>query len=320
MATSKQAMWQRWLIPATIMLLIVVTIALEIGRFPESWNLHLREPLNEFKRWVVVNQKTHWLFLYFFDPVSAVLDFIIRRAEDLLWWLPWPVIIAAVFFIANRLSGLRLALLTTACFLLMGLFGLWDESMVTLALMIIAVLLSLLMGIPLGIWTARNDRAERFLRPILDAMQTMPAFVYLIPVLLFFGIARVPSVIATIVYALPPVIRLTSLGIRSVSEEAREAARSFGCTERQLLWKVQVPLAMPSILAGINQSIMMALSIVIIAALIGSGGLGDSVLKALRRLRVGEALEAGLAIVVMAILLDRLSAAFTQMDRHSQKR
>jgi glycine betaine/proline transport system permease protein len=176
------------------------------------------------------------------------------------------------------------------------------------------------MGIPLGIWTARNDRAERFLRPMLDAMQTMPAFVYLIPVLLFFGIARVPSVIATIVYALPPVIRLTSLGIRSVSEEAVEAACSFGCTGRQLLWKVQVPLAMPSILAGINQSIMMALSIVIIAALIGSGGLGDSVLKALRRLRVGEALEAGLAIVVMAILLDRLSAAFTQREQQSQKR
>jgi glycine betaine/proline transport system permease protein len=176
------------------------------------------------------------------------------------------------------------------------------------------------MGIPLGIWTARNDRAERLLRPILDAMQTMPAFVYLIPVLLFFGIARVPSVIATIIYALPPVIRLTSLGIRGVSEDALEAARAFGVTERQLLWKVQVPMAMPSILAGINQSIMMALSIVIIAALIGSGGLGDSVLKALRRLQVGKALEAGLAIVFMAILLDRLSAAFTQIEHRSQSR
>ena len=320
MVASKQADWQRWLVPAAILLLIVGAILLEISRFPESWNLHLRQPLNEFKRWVVINQNNHWLFLYFFDPLSAALDFIIRRVEDLLLWLPWPVIIAAVFFIANRISGLRLALLTTACLLLMGLFGLWDESMVTLALMIIAVLLSLLIGIPLGIWTARNDRAERFLRPILDAMQTMPAFVYLIPVLLFFGIARVPSVIATIIYALPPVIRLTSLGMRSVSEDALEAARCFGSTERQLLWKVQFPLAMPSVLAGINQSIMMALSIVIIAALIGSGGLGDSVLKALRRLRVGEALEAGLAIVVMAILLDRLSAAFTQMEQHRQKR
>ena len=320
MTTSQQVKWQRWAVPLAILLLIVVAIVLEVGRFPESWNLHLRDPLNEFKRWIVVNRKTHFMFLYFFEPLSAILDFIIRRAEDILLWLPWPVIIATIFLIANRLSGLRLSLLTTACLLLMGLFGLWDESMVTLALMLIAVLLSLLMGIPLGIWAARNDRAERFLRPILDAMQTMPAFVYLIPVLLFFGIARVPSLIATIIYALPPVIRLTSLGIHGVSEDALEAARSFGVTEKQLLWKVQIPLAMPSILAGINQSIMMALSIVIIAALIGSGGLGDSVLKALRRLRVGEALEAGLAIVVMAILLDRLSAAFTQRERHSQKR
>ena len=320
MTTSQQVKWQRWAVPLAILLLIVVAIVLEVGRFPESWNLHLRDPLNEFKRWIVVNRKTHFMFLYFFEPLSAILDFIIRRAEDILLWLPWPVIIATIFLIANRLSGLRLSLLTTACLLLMGLFGLWDESMVTLALMLIAVLLSLIMGIPLGIWAARNDRAERFLRPILDAMQTMPAFVYLIPVLLFFGIARVPSLIATIIYALPPVIRLTSLGIHGVSEDALEAARSFGVTEKQLLWKVQIPLAMPSILAGINQSIMMALSIVIIAALIGSGGLGDSVLKALRRLRVGEALEAGLAIVVMAILLDRLSAAFAQRERHSQKR
>jgi glycine betaine/proline transport system permease protein len=225
------------------------------------------------------------------------------------------VIVAGVFALANRISGLRLALLCTACLFLMGLFGLWDESMTTLALMLIAVVLSLLIGIPLGIWTARSARADRLLRPILDAMQTMPAFVYLIPVLLFFGIARVPSVIATIVYALPPVIRLTSLGIRAVSADALEAARAFGTTERQMLYKVQIPLAMPSILAGINQSIMMALSIVIIAALIGSGGLGGSVLKALRRLRVGEALEAGLAIVVMAILLDRLSAAYANRER-----
>ena len=317
-ATSRN--WQRWLVPAIILLLIVLAIMLEVGRFPESWNIHLREPLNEFKRWVVVNRKTHWMFLYFFEPISATLDFIIRRAEDFLLWLPWPVVVTAVFLIANRLSGLRLALVTSACLLLMGFFGLWDESMATLTLMIIAVLLSLLIGIPVGIWTARSDRAERLLHPILDAMQTMPAFVYLIPVLLFFSVARVPSTIATIIYALPPVIRLTSLGIRSVSEDALEAARSFGVTERQLLWKVQVPLAMPSILAGINQSIMMALSIIIIAALIGSGGLGDVVLKALRRLHVGEALEAGLAIVFMAILLDRLSAAFTQLEQHSQSR
>lgn len=308
----------RWLLPVLLLIAVLLLAALEFGRFPEAWNVGLRDPLNEAKRWIVVNRKTHWLFAFIFEPFTAVLDFLIRRVEDLLLWLPWTVIMGGVFALANRISGLRLALLCTACLMLMGLFGLWDESMATLTLMVIAVILSLLLGIPLGIWTARSERADRFLRPILDGMQTMPAFVYLIPVLLFFGIARVPSVIATVIYALPPVIRLTSLGIRTVSADALEAARSFGATDRQMLYKVQIPLAMPSILAGVNQSIMLALSIVIIAALIGSGGLGNVVLKALRRLNVGEALEAGLAIVVMAILLDRLSAAYARRERTQQ--
>ncbi len=312
---ARQVGWQRRILPLVLLSLVVVTIAMEFGAFPESWNIGLRDTLNEAKRWIVVNRKTHWMFLFFFEPLSAVLDFIIRRVEDLLLFLPWTVIVSGVFLLANRISGLRLALLSGICLMLMGLFGLWDESMATLALMVIAVLLSLLIGIPVGIWTARNARAEKVLRPILDAMQTMPAFVYLIPVLLFFGVARVPSVIATIVYALPPVIRLTSLGIQTVSEDALEAARSFGTTDRQMLRKVQIPMAMPTILTGVNQSIMMALSLVIIAALIGGGGLGDAVLKALRRLRVGEALEAGLAIVVMAILLDRLSAAYARREQ-----
>ena len=292
----------------------------ELDSFPETWNIGLREILNNFKRWVVVNRNTHWIFLFFFEPLSAAIDFGLRRVEDILLWLPWPVVLLIFFFLGNRLSGLRLALLTTACLIPMGLFGLWDESMQTLALMIMAVLFALVLGIPLGIWSARNDRVEGVLRPILDAMQTMPAFVYLIPVLLFFGVARVPSIIATVIYALPPAIRLTSLGIRSVPGEVLEAAEAFGSTERQLLRKVQVPMALPTIMVGVNQTIMMALSIVVIAALIGAGGLGEVVLKSLRRLRVGSALEAGLAIVFMAILLDRLSAALSQLQRQSQPR
>ncbi|MEZ4867875.1 MAG: ABC transporter permease subunit [Caldilineaceae bacterium] len=303
-----------------LLLFVVAQFVPQLHSFPETWNLGLRAPLNEFKRWVVVNRTTHWLFLYGFEPLSAVIDFVLRRAENLLLWLPWPVIVLGFFTLAQRIGGLRLALLTTGCLLLMGLLGLWQASMQTLALMVIAVLIALAIGIPLGIWTARNDRGEALLRPVLDAMQTMPAFVYLIPVLLFFGVARVPSVIATVIYALPPAIRLTNLGIRSVPEDALEAAHAFGSTERQLLYKVQIPLAMPSILAGVNQTIMMALSIVVIAALIGAGGLGDVVLKALRRLQVGAALEAGLAIVVMAILLDRLSAALTRIRRQQRPR
>ncbi len=287
--------------------------------FPESWHIGLREPLNEAKRWVVVNRNSHWLFLYFFTPLSGGIDFFLRRVEDFLLWLPWPVVVLAFFLLAERIRGLRLGLLTLACLLPLGLFGLWAESLQTLALMTTAVLFSLSIGIPLGIWSARDDRVERVLRPILDTMQTMPAFVYLIPVLLFFGVARVPSIIATIIYALPPAIRLTNLGLRSVSEDVVEAAQSFGSTDRQMLRKVKLPLALPTIMVGVNQTIMMALSMVVIAALIGAGGLGNVVLRSLRRLQVGAALEAGLAIVLLAILLDRLTAGLATMERQSER-
>jgi glycine betaine/proline transport system permease protein len=287
--------------------------------FPESWRIELREPLNEAKRWVVLNRSSHWLFLYFFTPLSGGIDFFLRRVEDFLLWLPWPVVVAAFFFLAERIRGLRLGLLTLACLLPLGLFGLWAESLQTLALMTTAVLFSLSIGIPLGIWSAHDNRVERVLRPILDTMQTMPAFVYLIPVLLFFGVARVPSIIATIIYALPPAIRLTNLGLRSVSEDVVEAAQSFGSTDRQLLRKVKLPMALPTIMVGVNQTIMMALSMVVIAALIGAGGLGNVVLRSLRRLQVGAALEAGLAIVLLAILLDRLTAGLAMMERQSKR-
>ena len=286
--------------------------------FPESWNLGLAAPLDQFQRWVVSNRTSHWLFAYGFDPLSDGLDWMIRGVEGWLMWLPWPVLGAAVFLLAQKIAHLRTALLTTTCLLALGLLGLWDESMMTLALMLVSVLVAVAIGLPLGILTAKSDGVERWLRPLLDAMQTMPTFVYLIPVVLFFGVARVPSLIATVIYALPPVIRLTNLGIRAVDEEIIEAAQSFGSTPRQILLKVQLPLALPTIMAGVNQTIMMALGIVVIAALIGSGGLGDEVLRALRRLQVGQALEAGLAILFLAILLDRLSYALSQIERRSQ--
>lgn len=301
-------------------LLLLAQAVSQADNFAETWNLGLREVLNGFKQWVVVNRNDHWLFVFFFEPLSAVIDFGLRRVEDVLLWLPWVVVMVGTFWLGERIGGLRLGLLTAVCLLPMGLFGLWAESMQTLALMVTAVLFALAIGIPVGIWTARSNRAEKLLRPVLDAMQTMPAFVYLIPVLLFFGVARVPSIIATIIYALPPMIRLTSLGIRAVPADALEAADAFGATDRQRLRGVQLPLAMPAIMVGVNQTIMMALSIVVIAALIGAGGLGDVVLKSLRRLQVGAALEAGLAIVFMAVLLDRLSAALTHLERSSQPR
>lgn len=284
------------------------------ARFPTAWNLGLRGQIDAFQDWVVGNRNSHPIFISFFDPLSDTIDAGMRGVEGALLATPWVVIIAAFGLLGYVFSGLRLTSLCVVGLLLIGLFGLWEQSMQTLALMGFSVVSALLIGIPLGILAAFSDRFDRFLRPILDGMQTMPAFVYLIPVLLFFGVARVPAVVATLVYAIPPAIRLTNLGIRQVQPSAVEAAASFGSTRMQALFKVQLPLALPMIMTGVNQTIMMALSMVVIAAMIGAGGLGREVLVALQRLQVGQALEAGLAIVVLAMILDRLSDALSKID------
>lgn len=304
-------------IPLAVLLALALLAVLwpaEQSRFPAEWNLGLRGPIDDFQRWVIANRATHPAFAYFFEPLRNFIDAGLRWTEGILLNAPWVVIVAAFTLAGLLLGGLRLALLCGGGLFVMGLFGLWAPSMQTLALMAVAVALSVLVGLPLGILAAASDRVDRALRPILDGMQTMPTFVYLIPVLLFFGIQRVPAVVATLIYALPPIIRLTALGIRQVSPSAIEAARAFGSTRWQLLFKVQLPLALPAIMTGVNQTIMMALSMVVIAALIGAGGLGREVLIALQRLRVGQALEAGLAIVLLAIMLDRLSEALSKLD------
>jgi len=314
-AVSKRDLIYLAVISVIILLPVIINQSdLAVDEFPESWNIHLREPIDNFQDWAIRNRATHPMFVWFFKPISDGIDSSIRQLESFLLWLPWPVIIITTFLLAQSAGGLRIGLLSIFGLLFMGIIGLWDESMQTLALMGVSVIIALLMGILLGILAARSDRFEAILRPLLDAMQTMPAFVYLIPVLLFFGIARVPSVVATVIYALPPAIRLTNLGIRRVSPAAVEAARSFGSTSWQTLAKVQLPLALPTIMTGVNQTIMMALGIVVIAALIGAGGLGREVLIALQRLRVGEGLEAGLAIVFMAIILDRISHGFSRQE------
>lgn len=286
--------------------------------FPEAWNLGLRQPIDEFQRWVIGNRNWHPLFVYFFDPVSDSIDWSLRGVEAFLLRLPWFAVVAAFFLFAQRTGGLATALTAVLALLYLGLVGLWAESMQTLALMGVAVGITLSLALPLGVWSARNDRLDALLRPLLDAMQTMPAFVYLIPVLLFFGIARVPAAVATVIYALPPAIRLTSLGLRQVPKGTLEAAAAFGSTPWQSLAKVQIPLALPAILTGINQTIMLALGIVVIAALIGAGGLGREVLTALQRQQVGRGVEAGLAIVALAILLDRMGEALSRWVDPSQ--
>lgn len=237
--------------------------------------------------------------------------------ESLLRATPPWVVLAAVGLLgwhASRRIGV--ALLFVALLYLIGCFGLWDKLMQTFALMLVATLISVAFGIPLGILAASSSALRRILLPVLDVMQTLPSFVYLIPVLMLFGLGKVPAILATVVYALPPLIRLTDLGIRHVDGEIVEAARAFGTTRWQLLFNVQLPLARPSIMAGINQTTMMALSMVVIASMIGARGLGEDVLVGIQTLNVGKGLEAGLAIVILAVVIDRITQAYGRSRHH----
>jgi ABC-type proline/glycine betaine transport system permease subunit len=236
-------------------------------------------------------------------PVRALLDYI----EYFFLWLPWPVVIIVAALIGWRMAGLSVSIFVCTGLLLIGFLGLWQLAMSTLSIMTTAVLLSLVIGIPTGILMAKSKMAGHIIRPILDIMQTIPTFVYLIPVAMFFGIGKLPGVIATVVYATPPAARLTDLGIKQVHKETLEAAESFGANSFQMLFEIQIPLAWPSIMAGLNQTIMMALGMVVISALIGAQGLGMEVWIGLSQLRVGRAAVAGISIVIMAMILDRIT-------------
>ncbi len=286
---------------------LTVLLPESIGAFPAEWDIGLGPAVNEVQQWWISNRRDLGVYLYFFDPFSDSIDWLLRAFENLLLAIPWYVHVLGAGLVFGRLLGRSGGVAAAAGMVYFVALGLWQQSVQTFALMTVAVVLAVVIGMPIGILAARSEWVNRGLRPVLDSMQTLPAFVYLIPVLLFFGVARVPSLIATIIYALPPVIRLTNLGIRQVPIESLEAGRMFGTTSGQLLRKVQLPQAAPSIMAGINQTIMMALSIVVIAAMIGAGGLGQEVLLALRNQAVGRAVEAGMAIVLMAVMLDRFS-------------
>ncbi len=245
-----------------------------------------------------------------FDGFSSLILFMVDSLKDGMLFLPPLVLIIIITAITWYMAGWRNSIIAFLGLLLSENIGLWEAFVETLALVLSAEILVVLVGLPLGILAARNDRFNAILRPILDFMQTMPAFVYLIPAVMFFGLGLVPGVVATFVFALPPLIRLTNLGIRQVPVELVEAADAFGATEMQKLMKVQMPVAKPTILAGINQSIMLGLSMVVIAAMIGAGGLGEDVLRGIQRLQVGQGFEAGLVVVILAIILDRITAGF----------
>jgi glycine betaine/proline transport system permease protein len=250
-----------------------------------------------------------------FDAIRAAIS---ALTEGLEWLLmapaPWVVALIIALLGAWRVGARFAAFAVVALALVVGM-DLWADTMATLALVLAATLVSLLIGLPVGIAAAKYDRLERIVRPVLDFMQTMPAFVYLIPAAMLFGLGTVPGAVATIIFSMPPAVRLTNLGIRQVPRERVEAGLAFGCNARQLLWRIQIPSALPSIMAGVNQTIMLALSMVVIASMIGAGGLGSVVLEGIQRLDVGLGFEGGLGVVVLAILLDRITQSFGQTRR-----
>ena len=247
---------------------------------------------------------------FVFDFIGSLVKKVLTWIEDALLWVPYPVLICGVALLAWRMASFEVGIFSACSLLTIGFVGLWPSAMETLSLMVTAVAVSSFMAIPIGIIAARSNKVDEGLRPLLDTMQTMPSFVYLVPAIFFFGLGNVPAVIATIIYAVPPAIRLTNLGIRQVSPDTLEAATAFGATPLQLLLKVQMPLALPTIMAGINQTTMMALAMVVVASLVGAGGLGADVLRAIGQLQIGNSLLAGMSIVFLAIIIDRITQGF----------
>ncbi len=310
-ATNFQTTRTRQLISAFLAFAVfVLSLILVIQTENESAFPEAVSSAFTFEEWV--NQAEDWMkdnFRWFTRLIADQIETVMYLVEDFLIDSPWFLILMLMVLPALHYGGLPLAFLTLLSGLFWGGVGMWEQSMQTLALMGLAVMLSVIVGVFVGILSSQSDRFEACLKPVLDTMQTMPAFVYLLPAVFFFGIGGPPAILATMIYALPPVVRLTNLGIRQIPEQTMEASEAFGATRMQTLFKVQIPISLPSIMLGINQTIMMALGLVILATFIGAGGLGAEVWNAIYKLKVGWSLEAGMCIVFMAIVLDRLSTA-----------
>jgi glycine betaine/proline transport system permease protein len=288
------------------------------SNFPELIeSREIRGTIDDGFNWVVIEfgEALEIAFL----PVLRFLNSI----ENALLWLPWYLVMLLLALFAYQATrSAKFAGGTIVMLFLTGLFGMWEPAMATIALMLVATLLAVIVGIPLGIGMSRSNVFQGILTPVLDIMQTLPIFVYLIPFVMLFGPGKIPALLATIVFAVPPVIRLTNLGIRQVDREVMEAVVAFGATPRQRLFSVQIPLALPTIMAGINQTTMMSLSMVVIASMIGAGGLGYQVLQGIQRLEVSRGLLAGIAIVFLAVIFDRVAQAYgrkMQQHLHLQK-
>lgn len=279
-----------------------------LTNWPRWLDVPLQKWANDALSWLVKN------YGYIFDAINEFLLQILVAMRVFLTDLPWPVVIGIVIAITFFLSGRKwgTTILVGVCTFFIGFLSpkFWDKAMETTSIMVVSISVCLFIGLPVAILMARNERTRNVVLPVLDLMQTIPSFCYLIPGIMLFGLGAVPAIIATFIYAVPPVIRLTDLGIRLVDREIIEAAESFGASPWQKLIGVQLPLALPNIMQGINQTTMMALAMVVIASMIGTRGLGDEVLLGLQQLNVGRALEAGIAIVLLAIVLDRITQAY----------
>lgn len=268
--------------------------------FPESLEFSITEFFDSIVNWILINLSE------FFDFFTIIIANMFNGVESALTFIPWWVVVLFVMYFGKKFYSYKMALVLGFMTFAIGMFGLWDSMIYTIAIVLISVAVSLIVGLPIGIIMAKNTRVERIFQPLLDAMQTMPSFVYLIPAVMLFGLGRVPAVFATTIYAIPPLIRLTYLGISNVDKEVIEAGRSFGSTAMQMLFKIELPQSMSTIMTGVNQTTMMAMSMVVISSMIGAEGIGKEVLISIRRLEVGRGFQAGFAIVFLAIVLDRL--------------
>ena len=328
-------------------LLLAATLGIWLGKdnwswavkYPRGWVVPLKGWIGDFMKWLI-NDFDLGLFTFkeFTRGIAWVLEwpqwlatgvlakgFKIPTGEDSIWLTPtlsWLGLVVVLSLLAWRIKDRTLALLIGFCFLYLAVFGQWASAMITLSSIMVAVPLGVAGGLALGIQGYRSPRFERAVTPVLDLMQTVPVFAYLVPVLFLFGFGPVAAMIATMIYAMPPMVRVTLLALKTVPEEIKEFGRMAGCSRRQMTWKVLVPAARPTLMVGVNQVIMLSLNMVIIASMIGAGGLGHDVLASLRRLAIGEGLEAGIAITLLAIALDRLSQAFaatSPVGRHGRE-
>ncbi|MFZ7103339.1 MAG: ABC transporter permease [Peptococcaceae bacterium] len=283
-----------------------------MSEFPEILRIKIGIYVDELVTWLMVNYGD------VFDAIRSGISWFLLKIEVGLAFIPWWLVLLIVFLIGWRTKKLISGLFYAFLVFLIGAFGLWDLMLLTLAIVLTSVVISLIIGIPLGILMAYNSKTNAVMKPVLDAMQTMPTFVYLIPAIMLFGLGKVPGVFATTVYAIPPVIRLTDLGIRRVSREMVEAAHSFGSSTWQTLIKVQLPQALPTIMTGINQTTMMALSMVVVTSMIGAKGLGMEVLIAINRIDIARGFEAGISIVFLAIIIDRISQGVAEKFKYPE--